>query len=123
MQKFILILTLAALSACSTLQFPGVYKIAIEQGNVVNQEMIDQLKPGMSKDQVEYIMGSPLVKDTFNVDRWDYVYYIKRGNDTREQYRMAIFFKDGNLNYFTGDFLPSATDQQAATDADDDSES
>ncbi len=112
MQKYILILTAfvlaSTLSACSTLQFPGVYKITVEQGNVVTQEMVDQLKPGMSRDQVEYIMGSPLIKDTFNPDRWDYVYNIKRGDDAREQYRMTIYFKNDQLSHFTGDFAPSS---------------
>ena len=113
MNKFILFFALTALSACSTLQFPGVYKITIEQGNVVTQEMVDQLKPGMSKDQVEYIMGSPLIKDTFNGERWDYVYNIKKGSATREQYRMTIFFKAGNLDHFSGDFIPTSVSEQA----------
>jgi outer membrane protein assembly factor BamE len=107
------VLTANLLTACSTLQFPGVYKITVEQGNVITQEMIDQLKPGMSTEQVEYIMGSPLIKDTFNSQRWDYLYSISKGGNAREQHRISIFFKDEQLLYFTGDFVPTEVNQQA----------
>jgi len=77
--------------------------------------MIDQLKPGMSTEQVEYIMGSPLIKDTFNAKRWDYIYNIKKGKEPLEQHRLSIFFKADKLDYFTGDFIPSAANP-ASTD-------
>ena len=118
MPKYIAILTVflasTLLSGCSGLQFPGVYKIPIEQGNVITQEMVDQLKPGMSREQVEYIMGSPLVQDSFNAQRWDYVYSIQRNKLPREQYRMTIFFAGNKLDHFTGDFTPSAISEKAA---------
>ena len=106
-QVFSAILIASALSACSTLQFPGVYKVTIEQGNVITQEMVDQLKPGMSREQVEYIMGSALIKDSFNEQRWDYVYSIQKGDKARKQSRLTIFFEGDKLKYFTGDFVPS----------------
>ena len=113
MTKLITILSLVLLgfatSSCSNLEFPGVYKLTIEQGNIVTQEMVDQLKPGMSREQVEFIMGSPLFKDAFNSDRWDYIYSIQRGSEAREQYRISIFFENDRLKTFDGDFLPSAT--------------
>jgi len=59
--------------------FPGVYKIDIQQGNVVTQDMIDELRPGMSKAQVRYIMGNPLITDTFHARRWDYLYSLQTG--------------------------------------------
>jgi len=65
---------LLALAGCS---FPGVYKIDIQQGNVVTQDMIDQLRPGMTRRQVRFIMGNPLLTDTFHADRWDYLYSIQ----------------------------------------------
>ena len=122
MPKYISIVALIAinslLGACNTLQFPGVYKITVEQGNVVTQEMIDQLKPGMSRDQVEYIMGSPLLKDAFNPERWDYVYNIQQDSELSKEYRVTVFFKGDNLDYFTGDFIPTTiTEQAAETDA------
>lgn len=115
MRKYIPILTAILVStllgACSSLQFPGVYKISVEQGNVITQEMIDQLKPGMSREQVEYIMGSALLKDTFNANRWDYVYSIQPGKKARKQSRLSIFFEADKLKYFTGDFTPSLPDE------------
>jgi outer membrane protein assembly factor BamE len=102
------------LSGCSGLHFPGVYTIPIEQGNIITQEMVDQLKPGMSKDQVEYIMGSALIKDTFNAQRWDYVYNIKRGTNPRRQYRMTMFFKNDKLENFTGDIVPTTLKEATA---------
>jgi outer membrane protein assembly factor BamE len=61
--------------------------------------MIDQLKPGMTKTQVKFIMGTPLIADTFNQNRWDYFYGLKpaEGEEVRE--RMVIFFKDDKLSY------------------------
>ncbi|MCP3908132.1 MAG: outer membrane protein assembly factor BamE [Oceanicoccus sp.] len=121
MPKYIFIVALLAISsllgACSTLQFPGVYKITVEQGNVITQEIVDQLKPGMSKDQVEYIMGSPLIKDSFNAKRWDYIYNIRRGDELHKEQRMTIFFKADRLDYFTGDFVPTAITEQAQQSA------
>ncbi|MEE4108553.1 MAG: outer membrane protein assembly factor BamE, partial [Halieaceae bacterium] len=58
-----------ATSGCGFVGFPGVYKIDVEQGNLVDQKMIEQLQPGMSRRQVRFIMGSPLVEDTFNPNR------------------------------------------------------
>lgn len=110
------VFTSSFLTGCSTLQFPGVYKIDVEQGNVITQEMIDQLKPGMSVEQVEYIMGSPLIKDTFNPNRWDYLYSISKAGNPQEQHRLSIFFKNEKLEYFTGDFVPSESTQSDATD-------
>lgn len=104
----------AITTGCSNLKFPGVYKLTIEQGNVITQEMIDQLKPGMTRDQVEFILGSPLIKDSFNSDRWDYVYNIQPGNEPREQHRIAVFFTNDKLTSFTGDFVPSPPKEQAA---------
>lgn len=115
---FVILTTLftgSLLAGCSTLQFPGVYKIDVEQGNVITQEMVDQLKPGMSIEQVEYIMGSPLIKDTFNPNRWDYLYSISKKGDAREQHRLSIFFKNKRLEYFTGDFIPSDAKQPDAS--------
>src|SRR5690606_17744119 len=63
-----------AIAGCS---FPGVYKIDIQQGNVVTQDMINQLRPGMTRRQVRFIMGNPMITDTFHPNRWDYLYSIQ----------------------------------------------
>ncbi|MGB2131067.1 MAG: outer membrane protein assembly factor BamE [Marinobacterium sp.] len=107
MQKVIISVTLAILIAgCS--EFPGVYKIDIPQGNLVSQEMVNQLRPGMTPSQVRYIMGTPLVNDSFSENRWDYIYTIKDGNGERFQERISLFFEDGKLSRLSGDFQPGA---------------
>ncbi len=97
-------------SGCSTLleNLPGVYKIDIEQGNIVTQEMVDQLRPNMNKRQVLYIMGSPMLQDAFHKNRWDYIYSKQPGNEARVQKRLSLFFKHEKLSGLQGDFRPSA---------------
>jgi len=102
---------LFALAGCS---FPGVYKIDIQQGNVVTQDMIDQLRPGMTRRQVRFIMGNPLLTDTFHANRWDYLYSIQPGGGQRQQERISMIF-DGNdqLAGLSGDFMPGVSRDQA----------
>lgn len=95
------ILTLL-LSACSTDKIPGVYRIDIQQGNDVTQDMINQLKPEMTKKQVAYIMGTPLLIDTFHPNRWDYIYSFHPGNGNREQRRVTLYFTDDQLDHIEG---------------------
>ncbi|MCR6651962.1 MAG: outer membrane protein assembly factor BamE [Cellvibrionaceae bacterium] len=68
--KFVFVLVLATLglllNACSYLKFPGVYRIAVQQGNIIDQKKVDQLKVGMNKRQVQFVMGSPLLTDAFS---------------------------------------------------------
>lgn len=92
-----------SLSACSTDKIPGVYRIDIQQGNDVTQDMINQLKPEMTKKQVAYVMGTPLLIDTFHPDRWDYIYSFHPGNGNREQRRLTLFFTDDKLINIEGD--------------------
>lgn len=107
------------LQSCSIprLQFPGVYKIDIQQGNIITQEMIDELRPGMTKRQVIFVMGTPLVRDPFEQDRWDYVYSYQPGGGERGQEKVTMYFQDDLLTHFTGDFKPSAEAATAASTA------
>ncbi len=91
------------ISACNKDKIPGVYRIDIQQGNDVTQDMINQLKPDMTKSQVTYIMGTPLLIDTFHPNRWDYIYSFHPGNDSREQRRITLFFENDLLDYVEGD--------------------
>lgn len=101
---------LLALAGCS---FPGVYKIDIQQGNVVTQDMIDQLRPGMTRRQVRFIMGNPLLQDTFNTNRWDYLYSLQPGGGQRQQERVSVFFNDSDqLVSLSGDFMPGVSRDQ-----------
>ncbi len=108
---------LLALAGCSSnigsLDFPGVYKISIVQGNVILQDMVDQLRPGMTRSQVIFVMGTPLVRDPFHQDRWDYVYNFQPGGGDRTQERITIHFVDDELARITGDFEPNPPEDPA----------
>ena len=102
---------LLALAGCS---FPGVYKIDIQQGNVVTQDMIDQLRPGMTRKQVRFIMGNPLLTDTFHADRWDYLYSLQPGGGERQQERISVIFNPNDqLVSLSGDFMPGVSRDEA----------
>ncbi len=106
----------ALLAGCSWLPIgiPSVHRITIQQGNVITQDMIDQLKPGMSKRQVAYVMGEPVLENTFRLDRWDYVYTIQVGAAKRRQQQLTLYFEDDELVSFVGDFVPSDVAQEGA---------
>ncbi|MFK7831258.1 MAG: outer membrane protein assembly factor BamE [Congregibacter sp.] len=112
-------------SGCGFVGFPGVYKINVEQGNLVDQEMIEQLKPGMNRRQVRFIMGSPLVEDTFHTNRWDYPYVIRNGADIIREAQVSIIFEGDNLKGIRGDYLPewAKPAQPEGSDEQDDTES
>lgn len=107
-------LTLVGLFALAGCSFPGVYKVDIQQGNVVTQDMIDQLRPGMTRSQVRFIMGNPLITDTFHANRWDYLYSIQPGGSPRQQERVSLVF-DANdqLAGLAGDFKPGVSRDEA----------
>jgi outer membrane protein assembly factor BamE len=114
------------LSGCSMpkmpkLKIPRVHKITVQQGNVITQEMVDKLKPGMSRSQVAYVMGEPVLRNTFNENRWDYIYTIDVPGYFNTDIRMSLFFEGDVLSYFTGDLAPTsaqgiAQDVQEGTD-------
>jgi len=84
------------------------YRIEIQQGNFVSQEMVSLLKSGMSKDQVRFVMGTPLITDSFHADRWDYVFRRQKANSRElEQRKVAVFFEDGRLKRIEGDVTPA----------------
>jgi outer membrane protein assembly factor BamE len=77
--------------------FPGVYKINVEQGNVVTEEMVEQLRPGLNRRQVRYIMGTPLIEDSFHSDRWDYRYLMRNGDQTLSETQLTLWFEADEL--------------------------
>jgi len=83
------------------------FRIDIRQGNLVTQEMAFQLKPGMSRDQVRFVLGSPMLADVFHPDRWDYLYYFKPGNKPQDtqQRRLIVYFEDDKLVSLGGDVV------------------
>ena len=96
-----------ALSACGSLEFPGVYKLTIQQGNIVSQEMIDRLKPGMTRSQVQFVLGNPVLADSFERDRWNYVYTIDIPGQAIIERELIIVFENDRLLRFEGDYIPS----------------
>lgn len=105
------ILVAATLSGCTTIleNLPGVYKIDIQQGNIVDQKMVDQIRPNMTERQVLYILGSPMLIDTFHQKRWDYLYSNQPSGEDREQKKISLFFDDSGLvTGIQGDFRPSS---------------
>ena len=88
-------------------KLPGVYRPDIQQGNVIDQEMVDKLKPGMDKTQVRFIMGTPVIVDPFHDDRWEYIYTYSEGGAPREQRHITLYFKDDKLAYLDGDVVTS----------------
>jgi outer membrane protein assembly factor BamE len=86
---------------------PGcIYTPDILQGNIVSQEMVDQIRPGMNKRQIAFIMGTPLLQDPFHDNRWDYIYSNQPGGEDRLQKRISLFFKNEQLSAVQGDFKP-----------------
>ncbi len=105
------------LSACSPPALIRPYRMEIQQGNYVSQEMVSQLKPGMTKEQVRFVLGTPLVTDIFHADRWDYVYFRDIQGRGREERRIAVIFEGGRLARVLGDVVPAAAKDDAATAA------
>jgi outer membrane protein assembly factor BamE len=91
---------------CSLKEMPGVYRPNIQQGNVVTQKMVNQLEPHMSKSQVKFILGTPLLVDVFHQNRWDYLYSMDDHSDTLTQERIALYFEDDRLVAIKGDYRP-----------------
>ena len=104
------VLVLAGCSSISDLL--DAYTIDIQQGNYVSQEMVSRLKPGMSKEQVRFVMGTPLLTDIFHANRWDYVYYHKIPGGKTVERKLAVLFKDGKLDRLEGDVVSAAERQE-----------
>ena len=86
------------------------YKIDIVQGNFVSREQVQALQPGMSRQQVREILGTPLVTSVFHGDRWEYVFTIKRPSSEMESRKLTVFFQGDTLARFEGDEMPSETE-------------
>ena len=101
----------ALLAACQQVpMLPGLspYRIDIQQGNVVTQEMVAKLKPGMTRQQVRFVLGTPPVVDPFRQDRWDYVYYYNKAGKLAEHRRLVLMFDGEILKRVDGDVVPAA---------------
>jgi len=117
LKAFALAALLIAASGCSRLQFPWVYRIYIQQGNYIEEEMVEQLEVGMTPEQVRFVMGNPMILDTFHPDRWDYYFTLKRGENQMKEYHFQVFFEDGKLARWDGTYDKTASKNKAAAEA------
>ena len=87
------LISLLLISGCSHQHFPWVYRIDVEQGNVLEKDDVAQIKIGMTKAQIKYVLGTPMTQDTFNQDRWDYFYSYRTGKGIMTRESMSLTFK------------------------------
>jgi outer membrane protein assembly factor BamE len=110
MSNYLRLLLLLILTVSLTACFRS-YKYDVQQGNIVDQDRLSKVEQGMSKRDVQSILGTPLVQDRFHPDRWDYAYFLKEGRSRKtDSRRVTIFFKDDKLTRVAGDVTPATTD-------------
>ncbi|MEC7420011.1 MAG: outer membrane protein assembly factor BamE [Pseudomonadota bacterium] len=118
----LMIASLCLLSGCgiSNIKFPKLYKVAIQQGNVITQDMVDKLKPGMTRRQVAFVMGEPVIQDPFDDTKWVYLYSIDVPGVFSQESRLILFFDENDLlTVISGDYAPSdaTAEQEEAANA------
>jgi len=89
----------------------GVYKLDINQGNYISQDMVDKLKEGQTKPQVRAALGTPLITSAFRDNRWDYVYEFQSAGRVREHRQFTVYFKDDLLARWEGDEMPKSVQE------------
>jgi len=107
-RNLILIISLLLMNACSYeggVKLPGVYRVNIQQGNVIEQGTIDRLRPGMDKNQVQFILGTPAIIDPFHTEQWEYIFTLSEKGDTRTQRHLRIHFENDRLAYIDGNVI------------------
>jgi outer membrane protein assembly factor BamE len=87
--------------------FLGPYRPDVHQGNIVTQEMVDQLRLGMTREQVRFMLGTPLLTSELHKDRWDYVYYLNPRRGAVQNRRLTVLFKENRLDRFNADEMPA----------------
>jgi outer membrane protein assembly factor BamE len=105
MRRFLLLPLALALAACSGYLGLTPYRMDVQQGNVVTQEMVSRLKPGMTREQVRFILGTPLVADPFHAQRWDYVYRLEKRGRLVEERKLTVIFEEDRLKRVEGDVV------------------
>lgn len=114
----------AALAACGSFDSASYrvanvitpYKIEIVQGNFVSKEQVAALQPGLTRQQVREVLGTPLLTSLFHADRWDYVFTLKRQGVEVQARKLSVYFKDDQLERFVGDDMPSEAEFVATLD-------
>lgn len=115
--RLLLIICALLVAGCTRVPLLSVFaphKIDIQQGNYITQDMVAKLKPGMTRSQVRFLLGTPLITDPFHADRWDYVYVMQKGGEITEFRRMILLFQEDKLSRIEGDVV-AASPGNAAT--------
>ena len=99
------------------LKIPRVYKLTVQQGNVITQEMVDRLEPGMSRSQVEYVMGRAVLNDPFEADEWVYLYSIEIPDYLTQVVKVVLTFEGNTLVSITGDYVPKGVETDSENGA------
>jgi outer membrane protein assembly factor BamE len=112
MRHFLISALLLSLIAGCSGGYIASHRIDVQQGNALDQESVARLKPGLSRSQVRFLLGTPLVVDPFRTDRWDYVYMYYTAGKLTEQKRISLFFDGDTLARIEGDLpAPASPDQ------------
>lgn len=88
-------------------RLPFVYKMTVQQGNIINEEDVDALQLGMTKSQVRYVLGTPALESMFHSDRWDYTYTVRQGHRDMELKRLVLLFQEDQLVDVQGHLTPN----------------
>ena len=96
------------LAGCSLL--PDAHKIDVQQGNIVDRAALDELRTGMTKQQVRFLLGNPVINDLFHPDRWDYIYYVTPAGEPPTLKRLTLFFDGSVLTRVQDDYFDQAED-------------
>ena len=107
-----LILSLGLFGCSSWSNLSLVHSPDIQQGNIITPEMVAELKPGMSKRQVKFLLGTPVLIDIFHQERWDYTFTMKKRNEAMEVKRFSVYFQGDELASYEGDIKPAANPEQ-----------
>jgi len=108
--RWLCLLLTCALGACSSVTVPGwlhSYRPDVQQGNIITKDMVEQLRTGMTRDQVRFLLGTPMLTDLFHQDRWDYPYYLNRRSGETQIRKLHVDFAEGKLVRFESDPMPA----------------
>lgn len=105
---FITSLLLSACSSVNPMTWFSPHRMVIQQGNYVTEDAVARVKPGMTRSQVRFLLGTPLLNDIFHADRWDYPYRIERQGQPAEEKRLTVFFDKDTVTRVEGNAFPAA---------------
>ena len=100
-QKYLsIVLIISIFFGCS---MPKIFQVVVNQGNLVDKEMLNKLEVGMTESQVKYVLGTPLITDTFHFNRWDYYTSVSQGTEIYAESKVTLYFHEGKLQKWDAD--------------------